>query len=210
MTAQSARLAQHLVEQKRVSPEDAAGVVDAVEREASRVMSMFRWMRGRRDDLLSIGWTVVLEKWAKWDPTSGPPGPYFRMVLAHDVKRLIRNEDPRRQWTRGKNKPKVVGRKVSIVSASDHDDARGADGSVVLETIEVRADPLEDALNDGAELVRMEAALLAACGGDVAELARVLDAERTTDPEGVELRAQRRRELTTLREYGQYLGLEDR
>jgi hypothetical protein len=207
-----AALVDHLVAEKGVTAAEADGVVAAIEREAATCMGMFAWMRGKRAELLSIGWEVVLAKWDWYDPASGPPGPYFRMVLAHDVKRLIRNEDPRRRWTRGKNKPHVLARLVSVAHSSEADGEAGErdPNTLALDTFVVKEDPLDVALSDEAELVRMHAALLAACGGDEAELQRVLDAERSTDPEGVELRARRRAELKVLREYGQWLGLEGR
>jgi hypothetical protein len=205
-TRQRAALARDLAHKRGVPVEDAADVVDAIESQVRAVQRMFYWTRADTSKLRAEAWRIVLDKWAKWDVTQGPPAPYFRMVLAHALKHSVRADDPRRIWTKGKNKPKRIGSKVAIVARSDGDDAPGG---VVEDALPIRHEPLDALIADDGALIRMHAALLAACGGDQDEYDRILNAERATDPDGVELRARRRKELKAIVAFGRQLGLED-
>lgn len=206
------RLATDLVRTKAISFEQAEAVVAMIGVEVSRVQGMFSWMRGDacRNDLTTRAWAIVLKAWPKWDPNAGPPAPYFRTVLGHALRHSVRADDPRRAWTKGKNKPKLLGWKLPIVSSEGGTEKSGGQPVVFEEGLAARYDPMEKILADESMTIRMSSALLAVCGGDVELFNRVLNAERKTDPEGVAIRARIRKELKAVREYGRELGLEDK
>lgn len=210
--ARRAELARELARSKAISEGQALDVVDTIEKSALYVSRMFPWVNSRegRESLVAEGWAIVLARWAKWDPVKGPPAPFFGQVLAHALKFAIRHDDPRCAWTKSKNIPKRIAVKLQIADSAYGDDGeRLPPRTVSIEAVPTSKEALEEVLGGDAEMIRLWSAMLEMCGGDPAELDRVLDAEKDTDPDGVERRAELRREMRTLLECGQYLRLED-
>jgi hypothetical protein len=216
LTSDSARasLVRDIVRRRGLSEVEALDLCRAVERSVASVQRAFHWVRGsqHRDALITKAWTVVAEKWEKWSPEHGPPAPYFRMILSHELTRSIRAEHPRCVYTKGKNKPKLLGFKVAIEDSWLENDGVGGrvtKGAIHVDKLPADHEVVDDAWAAEGRIIRMHAALLAACGGDQDELDRVINAEKATDPEGVELRAKRRTELRKILALGVELGLED-